>query len=288
MPAKAKDTQAKDTVANKKVTTTKKSTKEATKKVSSTTKKKTTTTKKATKPKVAKKESTKPVATKTKKVTTNKKTTTTTKKVSSKVALEDFQISEYYDLPNQYEKTVVKILAQTPSTLFVYWDISQEDRNQFEKQYGVNFMNETKPILIVHNETKQYSFEVEINDFANCWYLSIADSDCKYKIELGRRAKEMSNIEALPPHQYIYITSSNQIDAPNDRILFDSINEDVVYKDVKTSKVTIKKMVDLPFRKTSNPFANLRNWYKEMCKSEDISNIYDLSNPSSQNPTSTF
>ena len=29
-----------------------------------------------------------------------------------------------------------------------------------------------------------YAFEVEINDFANSWYLHVNDANCDYKIEL--------------------------------------------------------------------------------------------------------
>ena len=47
--------------------------------------------------------------------------------------------------------------------------------------------SKTKPVLIIHNETMNYSFEIEINDFANSWYLHVNDADCKYVIELGRR-----------------------------------------------------------------------------------------------------
>ena len=36
-------------------------------------------------------------------------------------------ILEYYDLPYKYNKTVIKALAQNPNTLFVYWEISDED-----------------------------------------------------------------------------------------------------------------------------------------------------------------
>ena len=67
-------------------------------------------------------------------------------------------ILEYYDLPYRYNQTVVKVLAQTPTTLFIYWDISDEDRNNFVKQYGENFFNDTKPVLIIHNKTMNYSF----------------------------------------------------------------------------------------------------------------------------------
>ena len=51
------------------------------------------------------------------------------KSLLNKNLTKKFDISEYYDLPTKYEKTVVKILAQTPNTLFVYWDISQSDRD---------------------------------------------------------------------------------------------------------------------------------------------------------------
>ena len=52
----------------------------------------------------------------------DKKSTTTKKR-------NEF-LSEYYDLPYKYNKTVVKILAQTPKTLFVYWEISDKDREK--------------------------------------------------------------------------------------------------------------------------------------------------------------
>ncbi|MEI3434642.1 MAG: hypothetical protein V8R26_06685 [Clostridia bacterium] len=34
-----------------------------------------------------------------------------------------------------------------------------------------------------------YTFEIEINDFANCWYFNINDEKCEYVVELGRRPK---------------------------------------------------------------------------------------------------
>ena len=46
------------------------------------------------------------------------------------------QIVEYYDLPYRYNQTVIKILAQTPHSIFIYWDISDADRNAMEQKYG--------------------------------------------------------------------------------------------------------------------------------------------------------
>ena len=47
----------------------------------------------------------------------------------------------------------VKILYQTPDTLFVYWDIADSDRENYIKHYGENFFNITRPVLIVQNDT---------------------------------------------------------------------------------------------------------------------------------------
>ena len=86
-----------------------------------------------------------------------------------------------------YNKTSVKVLAQTPKMLFIYWEISEDDRNLFKKTYGDDFFSNTRPILVVYNDTMNYSFEVEIDDFANSWYLHINDANCEYHIELGRK-----------------------------------------------------------------------------------------------------
>ena len=144
-----------------------------------------------------------------------------------------FSIAEYYDLPYRYNQTIVKLLYQTPTTLFIYWDISDEDREKYKETYGKDFFEKTKPVLIVHNETKNYSFEVEINDFANCWYLNVNDSKCKYKIELGRKPfevmynGEVTEVKTTPKitQNYIPITSSNEIESPNDHILFEKKQE---------------------------------------------------------------
>ena len=191
MPTKTKETNEKN-VKIKKESTQKKST---SKKVTSTASKKTEKKKEALK---NKKTVSKSVTTTRKKVSSAKKKTERTTK-SPKIKEEKkkstyipkakttktekplAEVVEYYDLPYRYNETVVKILYQTPNTLFVYWDISDSDRENYIKQYGEDFFNITRPVLIVHNYTMNYSFEIPINDFANSWYLHVNDSKCNYK-----------------------------------------------------------------------------------------------------------
>lgn len=187
----------------------------------------------------------------------------TSKSKTSKIKKVD--VLEYYDLPYRYNKTVVKVLAQTPNILFVYWDISDLDKQNYINKYGEYFFNDTKPVLIVYNNTKNYSFEVDINDFANSWYIHVLDSDCDYTVELGRRP---INEYAKCP-DFLRISGSNDIQSPNDHILFDTLNNNIYFKNVKTN-ATIKKDFSLYSLSRVGKIYNVRNFYENMYKDEYV------------------
>ena len=269
----------------KKAKTTKSTTKKTTVKKTTTTKKAVATTKKKEPVKKAttKKETTKKTSSTTKKATktTSKKTSVAKKTTTRKKAVkkqEKVVPVEYYDLPYRYNQTIVKVLAQTPSTLFIYWDISDEDRKNYEKHYGEDFFNNTKPVLIVYNDTLGYSFEVEINDFANSWYLHVADSKCDYRIELGRRP--IVKTEKIQD-DYIYVTTSNEMQAPNNKILFNKEQKMVYFKNVKTGNITEKPINTLSFITNIGKIYDIYDLYKEIYQDENVEGIYDLKNPSS-------
>lgn len=213
-------------------------------------------------------------------------------------------IPEYYDLPYKYGNTLIRLLAQTPNTLFVYWEISDFDTENLKKLYGDDFFYKTKPILIVHNLTLNKHYEIEINDFANCWYINTEDANCKFDVELARKL-----INPSPTHQstlyeqditasrpinsssiytsnnssdnslqntskcipeYINITKSNDLCSPNDHILFEKLQEFVVFRDAKTGDVTRRRIKSFKF------LEDIYKFYKEMY-AEEIEK-----NPSSQ------
>ena len=203
----------------------------------------------------------------------NSKTKTPTKKTPSKKSKKNtdnlkLDIIEYYDLPYKYGHTIVKILAQTPKTLFVYWEISNKDIEKYKKKFGEDFFNITKPILIVRNTTLKKTYEVEINDFANCWYLNIEDSDCKYDIELARKFISSPLYSKNKENDYLHITKSNLLRSPNNHILFEKLLNSVTFKNIKTGETIVKDVESYEFLK------NVYNFYKNLYKDE-------LSNPSS-------
>ena len=241
---------------------------------------------------------------------TDTKSKTTTKKISTKKTTKSKTIDkkstklkvnpkapivEYYDLPYRYNQTVVKVLAQTPTTLFVYWDISDSDRANFETFYGKDFFYATRPVLIVHNKTKGYSFEIDINDFANSWYIHVVNSNCQYDIELGRRPNPNTYIPQIK-NDYIYVSSSNIMDSPNDHILFEKPATTLYFKNVKNNHVLTKQITDFPIIQNMRTIYNIPNLYKNLYSklyNNEILNEYEnkdvkINNPSSGNTSSNF
>ena len=282
--ATTKAKKASDTRTNKrkleetssKVATTKSTTKKVTTRSKATSAK--TTTKKSTdtQESVATKKSiaTKGSATKKSSSKTTKKTSTktstaskTTKTAKTTKATKNKSITsqvEYYDLPYRYNETVVKILAQTPTTLFIYWDIADTDRKNFTQKYGDDFFEKTKPVLVVYNKTMNYHFEVEINDFANSWYLHVNDANCDYSVELGRRPYEAQS----PIENYVYVTTSNDMEMPNNHILFDRLGKTVFFKNIKNNFVEEKEISSLSFIKSLGKVYDIYEIYKEIYKEE--------------------
>lgn len=300
MPRVTKD--AKEDELNKKKPTTKKETntktsteasKSRTKKVTNVNSDKKEVKEKNTKATTKKSTSKKATTETRKKASTTKKTTTAGKKKAStsttkkkgtvKTAkakkLDSNVVAEYYDLPYRYNETMVKILYQTPNVLFVYWDISDSDKENLKKEYGDNFFYNTKPILKVFNLTKGYNFEVEINDFANSWYINVNDANCDYKVELARRTiKYEENLNT----DYIYVSTSNDIEFPNDHILLDELPNKIKFKNVKTNNITLKDISTLHLIGI-NKIYSVHDFYKRFYKDEILDEINNkkLINPSS-------
>ena len=268
-----KSSVAKAPAKAKKTTSTKVTTKKAKEdvKVEKTKTKKTTTTKKATTKKTAEKKATTKKTTASKKTATSSKKTTTTKSKASAIKKTVSSV-EYYDLPYSYDKTMVKVLFQTPKKLFVYWEISEADKVKLMAENGNDFFENSTPFLLVKNNTKNYSFEIQINDFANSWYFDVPDSKCEYSVELFRKNNYT--------HMSTPIQTSNELEVPNNHILFEQARNEIFFKNVKTNYVTSKSIVNLHFIKYAGKArpVTLNAFYNKFYNEKDL---YNINNPSS-------
>ena len=151
----------------------------------------------------------------------------------------------------------------------MYWDISDNDRKAFIDTYGENFLYETKPVLIVHNKTQNYTFEVEVDDFTNSWYLRTPTSNCVFDVELARKKINSENGYSFPTvDNKLHITSSNAIESPNDHVLLDSLRNPIMFKNVKTNNyeerivknnsnlISLYKDIDIDTEFIHNPSSN--------------------------------
>lgn len=121
-------------------------------------------------------------------------------------------ISEYYEIPNTYSSSEVRIIPQTPTKLFATWDISFDDINTFKKQFGENYLENTYPLLLVTNTKTNTSFEIQVNDYTNSWYIDIPNNSSEYIVKYLRRFKENTNVETQ-------IATSNKTISPNGKVL---------------------------------------------------------------------
>lgn len=204
---------------------------------------------------------------------------------------------EYYDLPYRYNETIVKILAQTPKRMFVYWDISDNDREKYIKTFGEDFFVKTYPVLLLYNEDKKYVREIPINDFANSWYIDIPDPKTKYSIQLGRKFKTYDevvhvNMQKVQENQiilhtdYLPFANSNLLEVPNDHVLLESLPRFIKFRNVRTNEETMKELKDI-----KNIFGNdydVKGFYEEHYKEELSEGMFDMANPSSNLSSSSF
>ena len=140
-------------------------------------------------------------------------------------------ISEYYELPTKYNETVVRLLVQSPTRMYAYWEVSDVAiKNIHNKKIDYNSCT---PVLIIINTTMNYSYEIQIDPYATNYWIEVKDVNCEYKVELGRRCSD----------KYISISESNQVKIPRSAPDFAKESEEIVYKNYirleETEKFTV-------------------------------------------------
>lgn len=168
--------------------------------------------------------------------------------------------SEYYDLPIKYDKTTVKLLVQSPTRMYAYWDVSDESIKNFSKS-NEDYKN-CIPYLKISNLTMNYSYEIQIDPFTNNYYIDVKDTDCDYKVELIRKSKYNSYI----------ITSSNEAHIPrsspcehSEEITFRNcvcLSVTDKFKIYTLKRETLKKYTDLSFSDYDDTVSSLNNMTK--------------------------
>lgn len=139
--------------------------------------------------------------------------------------------TEYYELPNKYNKTVVRLLVQSPTRMFVYWEVGDDSIKQFESQ-KMDYSS-AQPVLKIKNITMNYSYDIPIDPFSNNYYIDVKDPDCEYQVELGRIQNE----------KFVNLYTSNSATVPRSTPVYTGDSEEVIFRNYikldMTDKFTI-------------------------------------------------
>ncbi len=187
---------------------------------------------------------------------------------------DDFEyISEYYEIPQKYNETSIRVLAQNPKKLFVYWEISNDTISKYLDEYGNTFYTHTTPILILENKEKNHCFEIEIDGYATSWYLDIDDSSNTYSVTYARKVSNdivsTKNINILKSGHIIPFAKSNYIISPNGHILYNNSNN-ILFKNVSTNDEYTIPLVSV-LKSSNNIYSNITGFKEEILENEHIS-----------------
>lgn len=164
--------------------------------------------------------------------------------------------SEYYELPNKYNKTALTLLVQSPSRMYAYWDVSDKSIRAFSKEQHQKYGNCT-PFLQITNLTMNYSYDIPVDPFTNNYYIEVNDTDCNYTVKLVRKCNNSSFL----------ITSSNEAHIPRSSPC--EYNEDIIFRNCICLSVTDK------FKIYAHKRDNLKK-YTDLAFSDD--NISSMNN----------
>lgn len=152
--------------------------------------------------------------------------------------------SEYYDLPTKYNKTAVKLLVQSPTRMYAYWEVSDKTIKDFSNNNHDDY-NNCIPFLRITNLSMNYSYEIQIDPFANNYYIEVKDTDCDYKVELIRKENEKTFL----------VTSSNTTHIPRSSPC--EYNDEIIFRNCVCLSVTDKFKIYMQKRNNLKKYTDL-------------------------------
>ena len=97
------------------------------------------------------------------------------------------------DIPDEYNETYMRALPRDPEWIFVYWEISENRKNDLIRKMGRAEYESSKAVLRLIDVTghdyngsnpRQY-VDMEIDRFATTWYIRVQEYGKTYILEYG-------------------------------------------------------------------------------------------------------
>lgn len=116
------------------------------------------------------------------------------------------------ELPFQYDQDRLVLQVRDPHWVHAYWEIRNQTLDRLKYSLGSDFKN-AKRVLRVYDVTNiifdgsnaNSFFDIQVNDFANNWYIDTGRPGCSFCVDLGLM---------LPDGRFITILRSNVVQTP--------------------------------------------------------------------------
>ncbi|MDD5692413.1 MAG: DUF4912 domain-containing protein [Candidatus Omnitrophica bacterium] len=116
------------------------------------------------------------------------------------------------ELPYQYDQDKIVLQVRDPRWVHTYWELRNLTLESLKSRLGDDFHRARKVLrvydvtnIIFNGSNANSFFDIQINDFANSWYIDTGKPGCSFCVDLGFM---------LPDGRFITIVRSNVVQTP--------------------------------------------------------------------------
>ncbi len=117
-------------------------------------------------------------------------------------------------IPKNYVKSSITAIPRDPEWIYLYWELSENTINEIKNTLGNDIFTKSQFTLRLldvteHTEDSAPALDIEINGYANNWYLKAPVPGHSYFVEYGLLTDN---------HMFVRIMNSNVVHIPRDTV----------------------------------------------------------------------
>ena len=120
--------------------------------------------------------------------------------------------AEHKALPEGYGTTEAALLPRDPNWMFIYWEITDNSKNNARKEHGADVFEKGRQVIRVYDvtggEAAKY-FDLPVMLEAKSWYVNVQESGRSYCCEVGL---------VMPDGKFIGLVKTNTVNLPGGRV----------------------------------------------------------------------
>ena len=119
-----------------------------------------------------------------------------------------YELNAAWTIPTVYGLDRLVLMPKDPHWLYTYWELTSSLYETMRATYGDSWEQGRMVLRLFHLDNGNIR-DIDIDDYADNWYLSVDNADQRYRAELGR---------LLADGSFIPLLQSNTVRTPRDSI----------------------------------------------------------------------